>query len=446
MSRPMKDSGIEWIGEIPENWTIARLKDIASNETYSIVDGPFGTAISTSDYKDCGVPLVRIVNLNQTELKTDNFVFITEEHAEKLSRSRFFKEDIIFAKTGATVGKCAFNSNVENGILSSSCVKIRISNTFCRKYYYYYFNTNQFNEALRLSCNGTTRDTINLKPFSCLYCIIPPLPEQLAISAYLDEKCALIDSVIEKTKASIEEYKKLRQAVITQAVTKGIRGNRPMKDSGIAWIGEIPQEWFSIKMKYMMYIRARLGWKGLKADEYVDEGYTFIGTPNIDETGKIDWKNVYYITKERYEESPEIMLSKGDVLLTKDGAGIGKCAYIDVLPTEATTNSSLAVITCNNLLNGKYLFYYFKSYYFQKYIDQLKAGMGVPHLFQGDLREIIIPVPKINEQQEIADYLDKKCAEIDTLITKKEQFLKELESYKKSLIYEYVTGKKEVQA
>lgn len=413
MSRPMKDSGIEWIGEIPQNWSRQKIK--------------YATTVSSGEF------------ISKEEYEDDGQYPIIGANGEIGRTNKCNNQDLVVT-TGrvGTIGTAHKTKNawITDNVLILSKINIDVD----------FFRYAILNLDYQQLTSGTAMPLITATKFINQFIPISSIPEQLAISAYLDEKCALIDSVIEKTKASIEEYKKLRQAVITQAVTKGIRGNRTMKNSGIAWIGEIPQEWFSIKMKYMMYIRARLGWKGLKADEYVDEGYTFIGTPNIDETGKIDWKNVYYITKERYEESPEIMLSKGDVLLTKDGAGIGKCAYIDVLPTEATTNSSLAVITCNNLLNGKYLFYYFKSYYFQKYIDQLKAGMGVPHLFQGDLREIIIPVPKINEQQEIADYLDKKCAEIDTLITKKEQFLKELESYKKSLIYEYVTGKKEVQA
>ncbi len=140
MAREMKDSGVAWIGEIPREWNVGRLKDIKSNNNYSIVDGPFGTAISTSDYVDEGVPLVRIVNLDELRLNVDKFVYITNEHAAQLGRSRFYKGDIIFAKTGATVGKCALNTNVDSGILSSSCVKIQVSNRHVNRFFYYYFS------------------------------------------------------------------------------------------------------------------------------------------------------------------------------------------------------------------------------------------------------------------------------------------------------------------
>ncbi len=440
--RAMKDSGIEWVGEIPEDWEIARLKDIAANETYSIVDGPFGTAISTSDYQDTGVPLVRIVNLNQTELRTDNFVYITDEHAEKVARSRFYKDDIIFAKTGATVGKCAYNSNVESGILSSSCVKIRISDRFYRKFYYYFFNTNQFNEALRMACNGTTRDTINLKPFSCLNCLLPSLKEQQAISAYLDRQCGLIDSVIEKTKASIEEYKKLRQAVITQAVTKGVRGDRPMKDSGIEWIGEIPEEWQILKSWYTM---DTLGDIDHFMPESTDNGKPYLMIGDLkDNSSEIIFDKCKKISDEDFDNlSVKFKPMNGDVIFARY-ATIGTVCYVD------TDNDFLVSYACVTIrpnqknMTGKFMYYYFKSSIFIEDIRKFINSNTQENVGKDSLTKFHMIVPSIYEQKEIAEYLDKKCTEIDTLITKKEQFLTELESYKKSMIYEYVTGKKEV--
>lgn len=432
--RAMKDSGIEWIGEIPESWAAVSLNKVANIQTGST---PTKTNQEQFYSDELGVPWIKAEDLAKGLSIEQTSEFLTEDGCKN---ARIFPPNTVYVCCIASVGKVGFSC------VESSCNQQINALIFKNNYHWkygYYVSLAQEEEYLN-NASGNVMKIINSDKQSRLKCPLPPLPEQQKISAYLDRQCGLIDSVIEKTKASVEEYKKLRQAVITQAVTKGVRGDRPMKDSGIEHVDMIPIEWNEMKMKYFMYIRARLGWKGLTADEYVDEGYTFIGTPNIDECGNIDWVNVNYITKERYDESPEIMLSEGDVLLTKDGAGIGKCAYIDYLPNEATPNGSLAVITCNEMMYGKYLFYYYKSYYFQKYIDQIKAGMGVPHLFQGDLKEIAIPVPSKEEQREIISYLDSKSTEIDSLISKKEQFLTELEAYKKSLIYEYVTGKKEV--
>lgn len=432
--RAMKDSGIEWIGEIPESWTTDKTIRI-----FQIIGSGTTPKSGYEEYYNGDIHWIQSGDINGSTIISTK-VNVTQKAVDSISALKVYEKPfIIMAMYGASIGNISI-SEIDGCVNQACCVFKEGQQDFM----YSFYCLRAAKAFFVWNAVGGGQPNISQDTLKQLRIPMPPLPEQQAISAYLDRQCALIDSITEKTKATIEEYKKLRQAVITQAVTKGVRGDRPMKDSGIERIDKIPSEWTELKMKYFMYIRARLGWKGLKADEYVDEGYIFIGTPNIDERGEIDWINVNYITQERYDESPEIKLSEGDVLLTKDGAGIGKCAYIDYLPQEAAPNSSLAVITCNDVMQGKYLFYYLKSYYFQKYIDQIKAGMGVPHLFQGDLKEITIAVPSIKEQSEITIHLDKKCAEIDSIIAKKEQFLTELETYKKSMIYEYVTGKKEV--
>ena len=178
--------------------------------------------------------------------------------------------------------------------------------------------------------------------------------------------------------------------------------------------------------------------------EYVDSGYVFLSAFNII-NNRLKWEGLNYINQERYDESPEIKLHVGDIVLVKDGAGIGKCARIDALPVgESTTNGSLAVISTYNCLDYRYLYYYLQSSIFQNYIYRIMNGMGVPHLSQEELRKIVIPMPPKNIQVEIADFLDEKCVEIDVMIEEKIKQIDVLEKYKKSLIYEYVTGKREV--
>ena len=160
---------------------------------------------------------------------------------------------------------------------------------------------------------------------------------------------------------------------------------------------------------------------------------------------KLVWENINHITLERYDESPEIKLHTEDILLVKDGAGIGKCARVDNLHLgEATVNSSLAVITPKDSINYRYEYYYLLSPIFQNVITRLRNGMGVPHLTQEAMKEIVIPCPSIEEQINIADYLDKMTIEFDSLISEKQSLIEELEFYKKSLIYEVVTGKRKV--
>lgn len=219
-----------------------------------------------------------------------------------------------------------------------------------------------------------------------------------------------------------------------------------MQETNIEWIGAIPQSWMISRLGYECYIRARLGWRGLKADEYVDEGYAFISAFNIQEN-KLVWNPLNYINKERFDESPEIKIQVGDVLLVKDGAGVGKSARVDELPLGGTApNSSIGVLTPYERLDYRYLQYYLQSSAFGTFVSLLYNGMGVPHLTQEITRSIKLPLPSMGEQRRIADYLDKRCAAIDSVIDARTRQLDRLEDYRKALIYAYVTGKKEVPA
>lgn len=214
---------------------------------------------------------------------------------------------------------------------------------------------------------------------------------------------------------------------------------REMKDSGILDVGKVPISWEQTRLGYECYIRARLGWRGLKADEYVDEGYAFISAFNIQD-GKLVWEPLNYITQERYDESPEIKLNIGDVLLVKDGAGVGKSARVDSLPCGGTApNSSIGVITPYNSMSYRYVCYYIQSPVFLNFVGLLYNGMGVPHLTQEILKTIRILMPPLDEQQSICDYLDEKCAEFNSTLSDIQSQIEVLEEYKRSVITEAVT-------
>lgn len=177
---------------------------------------------------------------------------------------------------------------------------------------------------------------------------MPPPKEQTAIANFLDEKTAKIDKAIAQKEKLIALLKERKQIMIQNAVTKGLDPNVKMKDSGLEWIGEIPEHWECVKFKYIILTKARLGWKGLKADEYVEQSpYGFLSTPNI-KNNAIAFDKAYFITKSRYEESPEIMLEVGDVLLVKDGSTLGISNLVRKLPFKCTVNSSIAVLKIKN--------------------------------------------------------------------------------------------------
>lgn len=437
MARKMKDSGIEWIGEIPEGWEITKIKHIVSSVT--------DTDHFMPDSAEFGIPYLMIGDLKDlsSSIDWDSSKKISIEDYKKLSiKSRPQIGDIIFARY-ASIGTTCYIDTDRDFLVSYACLTIHPSDLIIGKFLSYYLKSSSFAEDVLRRTNSNTQGNVRKDSLVNATIVLPSIIEQTQIVNFLDAKCSDINAMLSKTRSSIEEYKKLKQAVITQAVTKGVRGEREMKDSGVEWVSYIPVDWNTIKLKYCTYIRARLGWRALKADEYVESGFPFLSAFNI-VNNALHFTNLNYINQFRYDESPEIRLKVGDVLLVKDGAGIGKCAIVENMPIPSTVNGSIAVISSTSFITPKYLYYYFLSEMFQQHIDLLKDGMGVPHLFQSDLKEIKIAFPSKDEQKEIADCLDAKCAEIDGLIAKKEQLAKELESYRKSLIYEVVTGKREV--
>ena len=210
------------------------------------------------------------------------------------------------------------------------------------------------------------------------------------------------------------------------------------KDSGVEWLGEVPAGWDAKPLGSVARVKARLGWRGLKADEYVDDGYPMLATPNIKDFG-IDFESVVYVSEERYLESPEIMLQDGDVLLAKDGSTLGTVNVVRSLPRPSTLNGSIALIRPSASLDPVYTYYWFRGDYVANLIQSLKGGMGVPHLFQSDLRKFRMLIPPSDEQSLIALSLDRETAKIDILVAKQERLIELLQEKRQALISHAVT-------
>ena len=273
------------------------------------------------------------------------------------------------------------------------------------------------------------RQGLNWDGIKWLKILAPSVPEQERIAAFLDAECAEIDTVLEKTRASIEEYKKLKQAVITQAVTKGIRGDRPMKGSGIEWIGEIPA---GIPISRVgLHFDIVLG--KMLCSAPVDDNYTL---------------ESYYCAADVHFEGPDekeqYCVKNGDLLVVEGGAGAGGCAIAASTDVPIYIQNSIMIVRSKGISNIRYLRYLLECLVKKGYIDVVCNKATIPHFTKDKLANVPFIVFSQSEQEEIAEYLNEKCAGIDALIVKKQQYLTEIENYKKSLIYEYVTGKKEV--
>lgn len=431
MQREMKDSGIKWVGEIPQKWNVQKVKHVC--QVRGEKNKPEAQVLSL--YRELGVVIKadRDDNHNVTSEDTSNYKYV-------------MPTDIVVNKMKAWQGSIGVSEY--EGIVSPAyyVFKLNTSDLYPR-YIHYLLRDKSFVPEYRRLSGGIRvgQWDLSLDNFKQIPVLIPPVDEQQRIAMYLDSQCADIDNVIEKTRTSIEEYKKLKRAVITQAVTKGVREERPMKDSGNEWIGDIPKEWGCCKSIYCLKMPITDG--PHTTPEFFDSGVPFISAEAVScGNGKIDFSHMRgYISREFYEECCKKYIPQiDDIFMIKSGATTGRVSIVDT-EEEFTIWSPLAVFRCDTkVMNPLFLFYFLQSEGFQKQVEngwsygtQQNIGMRV-------LEKLKVCRPAIDEQLEIVKYLKNKVAEVDVLILKKEQLLIEIENYKKSLIYECVTGKREV--
>ena len=430
MARKMKDSGIEWIKSIPENWECKRGKQlfIETNER-SIA----GTEELLTVSHITGVTPRRQKNVN---------MFMSES----LTGYKICHPGDIAANT-MWLWQGAVGISNYHGVISPSYNTYRQrTNDYDSKYLDYLLRIQPLIDTYAAYSTGITLSRLRLYPesFLSIYFIVPPLTEQQHISSYLDVHCSEIDAMLSKTRSSIEEYKKLKQAVITQAVTKGVRGEREMKDSGVEWIGEIPKKWNRCKLNSICtFINGDRSKNYPSSEDFQDIGIPFIGADSLNGFF-VDTYSARHISPAKYASMGGLKITQGDILYTLRGSTIGKNAIASF--NDGTIASSLVGIRVKSpfLASSSFLFYWLNSLNEFVQRDLCINGSTAPNLSAENVAQFFIYIPDITEQHEIANYLDAKCAEIDRLIAKKEQLVKELESYKKSLIYEVVTGKREV--
>lgn len=425
--RKMKDSGLKWIGKIPSSWNVMPNKYLMKKKK-----------VICPVYKGEDILSLTMKGVIVRDLDAGGKMPTSFDGYQRLEPGNLLMCLFDIDVTPRCIGLIK-----QAGLSSPAYSQFELNDMGNAEYYCYYY-TMLDNDKTLLHLAKNLRHSLTEDQLGAISVIVPPVQEQKRIANFLDAKCAEIDALTADIQTQIDILEQYKLAVITECVTKGIYPHENYKKCDVEWIDSIPCEWNYSRLGYESYIRARLGWKGLKADEYVDEGYAFISAFNI-QSGQLVWEPLNFITEERYDESPEIKLQIGDVIIVKDGAGVGKCTRVDELPLGGTApNSSIGVITPYKSLDYKYLTYYLQSAIFNNFVLKLSNGMGVPHLTQEVMKNIKILIPPMPEQQKIANYLDIKCKRIASTIEGKRRQLEILEQYKKSLIYEYVTGKKEV--
>ena len=393
--REMKDSGVAWIEKIPHCWNTSKLKYLGQYIN--------GYAFKPEEWGSKGVPIIRIQDLTGSNDNPNYF-------EGQIDKKYWVENGDILISWAATLD--AFIWNKGNGWLNQHIFKAVPNRRIINYDFFFWMIKESMKNMNNDNKHGIFMQHVTLSVFNNFTIPMPPLAEQERIAAFLDAECAEIDTVLEKTRASIEEYKKLKQAVITQAVTKGIRGDRPMKDSGIEWIGDIPAEWDYTKAKNCVNIQNG-------SDPKTEGSIPVYGS------GASSFK-----TCGEYKEGPS-------VLIGRKGATLHIPHYIS---TKFWNVDTAFNVYAKPNFDLKFYFYCACSFDYRFYISQTT----LPSMTQTAYENMFLPLPSNDEQRVIASYLDNRCEEIDALIWKKQECLVEIENYKKSLIYEYVTGKREV--
>lgn len=435
LSRRMKDSGIEWIGEIPEDWDTVRTK-----VAFKVISGATPKS-GVEKYWDGDIAWV-----TPSDFKTDDIYILNTNRMISEDGLNSCGTEVVPVNSIIISNRAPIGSVALNGIplcTNQGCKSLTsIANENYNKFFYYYFSI--MDSSLNMLGRGTTfleLSTFDLKNFMIPY---PNYNNQQKIANFLDKKVAEIDHILEKTRESIEEYKKYKQSIITEAVTKGLNPDVKMKDSGIEWIGEIPEHWDLLKLRRII----RKTQNGLTRRNLSESnGVIVLKLKNITSDGNIDLSEINRIELTESEEK-QYCLSKNDFLFVRvngSRALVGKCAIYGGKDEVIAYNDHIIRVQFTDKCSTEYLHWFLISEAGRKEIETfIKTAAGQYTISGEDLRNVTISIPSLKEQSLISEFLNEKTTELNFIIKLKEGLIEEINSYKKSLIYECVTGKREV--
>lgn len=446
-----KDSGVEFIGEIPRGWECYAIKRALLLLTDYDANGSFSTIKENvnrvSDVSEQYAWFVRATDLenNSFNENKERIVWIDENTYTFLSKSYLDGGELLIAKRGE-IGKVYLMPNISiKATLAPNLYLLRLDERLLLPIYmYYYYISSIGNLQLKNINKSTTIGAIYKDDVKRIVVPYPPLSEQQQIANYLDQKTTAIDQLIQKKEQLIQLLEEKRTAMINQAVTKGLDPTVPMKDSGIEWLGEVPAHWNPVRLKHIVAIKICDG--PHETPNFVENGIPFLSAESI-KGNKIDlnYKRGYITEEQHLEYSKKSKVKKGDILFCKSGSTTGKSALVDI-NDEFGIWSPLAIIRGEkSKVNHKYLFNSIQAKHFKLQVENAWTFGTQPNIGMGAIENLWVCFPLPEEQLEIITYLDGKTQEIDQAIAKTKDQIKLLGEYKTTLISDVVTGKIDVR-
>lgn len=434
----MKDSGIEWLGEIPEHWEEIKLNYI----TKSIKNGTSNTQLDESPER---YMVTRIETISSGNINYDKVGYI--DYFDGLEKYKIEKYDILFSNINSLemVGNCAIYNAEKPLYAGMNVLHIRANDKMIGKWLWYWFLSSKVNNTIKAwSKHAINQVSISVSTLVDLPVLSPPLAEQKAIASFLDKETGRIDQLIDKKEQLIKLLQEKRQALISHAVTKGLNPDVPMKDSGIEWLGEIPEHWEAMRLKYNFILNP----SSSEIKNMTNEtDVTFLPMEYIEVNGDINYENT---KKYKDVKTGYTYFRNDDILLAKITPCFenGKSAIANNLKNDigfGTTEVHILRVK-KDKLNKRYLYYLVNSNPFMKFGESEMTGSAgqkrVPAEFINNYRQ---GFPPLKEQQQIAEYLDKETSKIDNLIEKVTQQISNLKEYRQALISNAVTGKIDVR-
>lgn len=435
-----KNSGVEWLGKIPSHWLATQVK-----YGYLVTLGKMLQSTPKSSLDELKLYL-KAQNIQPNGINIDQVesMWFSPDECKKLLLQ---KSDVLVSEGGDAGRSAIWNCELEECYIQNAINRVRPKYVNNSKYFLYWMKFLKSTDFINIICNKATIAHYTAEKLEGSPIFLPSSDEQKNIANFLDHETAKIDHLIEKQQQLIELLKEKRQAVISHAVTKGLDPNVPMKDSGVEWLGEVPEHWDISAIKYLCYVNdGNHGEEYPKESDYTsqDDGIPFIRGGNILNFAITD-KDMLYITQAKNKAMRKGRLQSGDILFVNRG-DIGKLALITKKHEGSNLNSQIAYLRClDEKIHNKYLLYFLSSDYIKNILLSMKMGSVLTQFPIGNLLEIIVPLASNDEQLKIANYLDYETTKINQLIEKAERQILLIQERRTALISAAVTGKIDVR-